>query len=147
MAALIMGQPEDEAIARVRKLASAHPVDMRTLAGRLQTPDGKRAHMQAMEKQTVDLPVDYLVTYSIEIGHPGGRTARHMSVSRPTAAEGMGPHPTAVWMIARAFGFEGDSVQSCDGIWLEDLKQGRAINLVQLIPHAASLETAGRQVS
>lgn len=118
-------------IAVLRAHAAEHPVDMSVLAEQIKTRAGKRAHMDQMNSQTVDIPFGYLATFSIETNHPKGLTCRHLSISvdRP----GMAPSFEAAWAIAEAFGFSG-SLQQCS-IWPEELQRGAgrhvAVNLVQ----------------
>jgi hypothetical protein len=125
---LLIGPTQTEAIARLRREAALRPVDMACLDARLATKTGKAAHMAQMNNQTIELPTAYLVTFSIEVNHPGGK-ARHLSVSlhKPSGL----PSPSAVEMIAEVFGFTG-------GLhdwhrYLETLKgHGQAVNVVQL---------------
>lgn len=124
---LMIGPNEREALDNLRKLANEHPVDMRTLTERLKTPDGKAAHKKQMTAQSVAIPADFLVTFSIEIGHPIG-TCRHMSMS--VGKQERVPSPQGAWMVAEQLGFVG-GLESCVH-WLEDLQgHGRAINVVQ----------------
>lgn len=109
-----------------------YPVDMTGLTERLKTPEGKRAHMDQMNKQSITLPMGYMVTFSIELNHPAG-TMRHMSMS--VAAPGRAPNEHALWMVCPELGFTGNSIYDCDCIWPEDLQRGSeramAINVVQ----------------
>jgi hypothetical protein len=125
--ALMIGPDEKTLLAGLAKLAAEHPVDMPALLERIQTGEGKHRHMQQMTMQTIELPVGYSLTFSIEDGHPAGR-CRHMSMSveDPTKM----PHPAACWMVAKELGFWGE-LGDCDGVWPEALRQGAAINLVQ----------------
>jgi len=128
---LLLGPDEQAALAALREKAAAHPVDMPPLLKRLQTADGKGSYLKWMlDELTIELPVAYAVSFSIETNHPGGRSARHlsMSVSRP----GRTPIPEAVWMVAQELGFAGSIEQGV--VWLEDLADDRAaVNLLQLM--------------
>jgi hypothetical protein len=126
MTALFVGPDERKALAALRDLAVANPVEVRGLMKRIKTPDGKAAHMRQMGAQSLVLPVAFIVTFSIETGHPVG-VCRHMSISVPHAERV--PHPAAAWMVAEALGFEG-GLESCT-VWPEDLAQGKAVNIVQ----------------
>lgn len=141
MRGLMIGDAELGAIQAVRERAAAAPVDMPGLAMRLATVEGKEAHRQQMSAQTLELPFGFLVTFSVETGHPCG-TARHLSVSLQDAnTTGRVPHPAAVWEVAIQFGFTG-SLEMC-AIWPEVLQgHGRAINVVQPIeaPSTARLQ-------
>jgi hypothetical protein len=137
----ILGETEIGQLVTLKLVAEAHPVDMTNLVERLAKSKNKRRHMEQMSKQTVYLPFDYAVTYSKEINHPGGRTARHMSMS--VYKEGRVPNQFAVWMVAEHLGFTGphadlaraeDNLKQCDAVWLEDLQgHGKAVNVVQLM--------------
>jgi hypothetical protein len=126
---LLIGLPEREALTQLRGLAAEHPVDMTHLLKRLKDPAQKAEHMAQMTRQSVAIPMDYLVTFSIELGHPCG-TCRHMSMS--VGKVGRVPNPQAVWMIAEILGFTGD-LNECM-TWQEELQgHGMAINVVQPI--------------
>lgn len=129
--ALIIGVSERQAIADLRERAAASPVNMPDLMARIETPDGKAAHMRQMSAQTVCLPVAYAVTFSIETGHPIG-VVRHMSMSVNRRL----PRPEAAWMVAQELGFWG-SIKDCT-VWREKLQgHGEAVNLVQPIAGSA----------
>ena len=129
---LLIGQQERGDLQRLRELAASHPVDMQTITARLATPDGKAAHMNQMTAQSVAIPIGFLVTFSIETGHPCG-TCRHMSVS--TSAPGRVPSPVGVWMLAQHLGFVG-GLEDCTH-WIEELRgHGRAVNVVQELMHS-----------
>lgn len=142
MAVLILTEESRLALKELREIAAANPVDMPPLMDRLLTVDGKRAHMDQMTAQSVDIPVGFLVTFSIELRHPAG-TCRHMSMS--TATKDRTPTPEAVWMIAEELGFNA-GLHACR-VWLEDLKRGEgravAINVVQPV----SVQPTGKSVS
>lgn len=132
MTALVIGPAERLAIADLVTIAAGAVVDVGQLGARLRTRDGKLAHMVHMTRQTILLPEAWLVTYSIETGHPGGRF-RHLSVS--VEREGRMPGPEAVWMIAECFGFQGSLAASCK-VYLEQLRgrAGAAVNVLQPFP-------------
>jgi hypothetical protein len=128
---LLVGPPEIEALERLREQAAAHPVDMPQLVIRMKTKDGKREHKRQMTRQSVPIPFAFMVTFSIETGHPAG-VCRHMSMS--TLREGALPVPEGVWMVAQHLGFTG-SIQQCHA-WIEDLSDGgQAVNIVQPLAH------------
>lgn len=141
---LIIGAAQREQLRALREQAAADPIDMRGLKERIATPDGKQAHMTRMNARTVDLPVAYCLTFSIEIGHPGG-TARHMSMS--SDRRGKTPTPEAVWMVCQELGFVG-GFEHC-WVWMEDLQRGpdatrdraKAVNVVQLLSVVAAPES------
>lgn len=129
MRGLLIGDDQRADMRDLRERASAGPIDMPALKKRIATKTGKTAHMRQMTAQTIVLPFGFLVTYSIETGHPCG-TARHLSVSLVNAAIGKMPHPIAVWEIASEFGFTG-ALEEC-AVWIEALEgHGHAINVVQ----------------
>lgn len=119
-------------LARLRVDAAAKPVDVTTLARRLETPAGRREHHRQMDIQTVVIgggPFPFFVTFSVETGHPVG-TCRHMSMS--IRRQGRVPHPAAVWMVAEILGFAG-GLGACR-VWPEDLSdRGKAVNIAQPI--------------
>lgn len=130
-APLIIGLTARAAIAGLIAKANADPIDMPAVLKQVATAEGRVAHMQHMHDLTIEIagPWPWLVTFSIERGHPAG-VCRHMSVSidRPERV----PNEHAVWMIAQEFGFKG-GLDACR-IWLEDpAGHGRAINVVQPI--------------
>lgn len=130
MTALILGPDEKARLAALTTLAVSKPVNIREVAEKVQTATGKAEHMKAMSEQTIDLPLAYAVTFSIEEGHPIG-TVRHVSVSLH-GRRGLLPSPAAVWTIALELGFTGSGVEDADYVWLENLQgHGRAVNVVQ----------------
>ncbi len=124
---LIMDENVRARIASLVAYAQAHPVNMLGLTELLEKPDAKEMHMAQMTAQTMEIPMAFLVTFSIEINHPIG-TCRHLSMS--VMRERRIPHPIAVWMVAKEFDFWGE-IEQCDGVWEEELTQGTAINVVQ----------------
>lgn len=127
MTALIIGEPQKAAIAALRQLASERPVDIIRLRDNIDDPAFKAEHMDRMTEQTIELPVAFRVTYSLETNQPAG-TCRHMSMS--VSKRGKLPSPEAVWMVAEEFGFVG-ALTDC-AVWIEELLgHGRAINIVQ----------------
>jgi len=144
-APLVMGQEEIAKLAELRERAARETIDMQEVAQKLNTdPAYKKRHMDRMTELSVEIPFGFLVTFSVEQNHPDG-TMRHMSMSSPDATRL--PTPEAVWMAAEALGFVG-SLKNC-AIWLEDLTQGRAVNLVQplalTIPAEGPGAVAGRE--
>lgn len=117
------------AMLKLRMLAAEHPVEMAGLEERLKLPKVKRRHMEQMTRQSISIPVDFLLTFSVETGHPLG-TCRHMSLSVSRA--GRVPNEHAVWMVAQEMGFVG-GLTACL-CWQEDLQgHGVAINVVQSV--------------
>jgi hypothetical protein len=124
---LLIGDEQRAELCALRERANAAPVDVRTLVERIATPAGREQHRDHMTAQTVAIPMAYLVTFSVEIGHPIG-TCRHLSMS--VQREGRVPNEYAVWMVAEALGFVG-GLELCT-CWLEDLEgHGKAVNVVQ----------------
>lgn len=137
---LIIGAAEKAQLQQLRELAARYPVEMPGLLARIETVAGKRRHMRQMNRQTIQLPVLFFVTFSIETGRPCG-VARHMSMS--VKREGRAPVPEAVWMAAEELGFTG-SLEACT-VWLETLSDGGiAVNVVQPVAGGAA-ESATRQ--
>ena len=107
--------------------AAAAPVAMDELTKLMETPGGAEKHMARMTAQTIELPVGFVVTYSVETGHPAG-TVRHLSVS--VDADDRLPSRHAVVMIAEEFGFAGGFTDWF--IWREQFaNRGVAINVAQ----------------
>jgi hypothetical protein len=142
---LIIGEAQKAALRELRDNAAANPIDMPPLMKRLETPEGKAAHMRQMNCQTIDVPLAFMVTFSIETNHPCG-TCRHMSMS--ATRRGRTPTPEAVWMVAEELGFVG-SMEACV-VWPEDLQRGPqqrtdraiAINVVQPLSVFATTTSA-----
>jgi hypothetical protein len=127
MSVLIFDADIREGIRHLCEFAFSQPVNMPEVVERLKTPEGRKEHRAQMTRQTMEIPVGYLVTFSVETGHPCG-TCRHMSMS--VHREGRVPHPAALWEVAKEFGFWG-ALQKC-AIWEEELAgHGIAINVVQ----------------
>lgn len=135
MAAMVVNPEIRAALVDLRERASLLPIHMPDLVERLKSTEGKAHHRAAMTAQSVAVPVGYLVTFSVETGHPKG-PMRHMSMSVDRA--GKLPHPVAVWMICEELGFVG-GLDECL-VWLENLEQGQAVNVIQPI----AMMTAGR---
>jgi hypothetical protein len=137
MTMLVIGERERESLGALRMRAAAAIVEMQGLPARLATPEGKRAHQEQMNAQSAVLPVGYIVTFSIERGHPCG-VCRHLSMS--TSAPDRVPRPEALWMVAEILGFCG-GLEACV-VWDEELQRGPAraiaINVVQPIAVAAA---------
>lgn len=141
---LIIGAAQRVILRDLRERAARDPVDVRGLAERLAEPSTKRAHMDRMNALSVDLPAAYLVTLSVEIGHPIG-AARHMSMS--STRPGKTPTPEAVWMVCQELGFAGERFDGCE-VWVEDLQRGpdpdrdraQAINVVQPVAVVAPVQ-------
>lgn len=127
---LILGQTQRADLLALRSRAAARPIDMPARVQQIATPDGMAAHRRQMDDQTVEIPIAYLVTFSIETGHPAG-PSRHLSMS--SGRKGRTPTPEALWLIAEALGFAG-GLAACH-VWPEALSHddGRttAINVVQ----------------
>lgn len=127
MAALVIGTAQREAMAALRARASAHPVHMPAVLEQLKTQEGRQAHMKRMAMLTVALPTAFMLTFSIDTGHPVG-TCRHMSLS--ATRRGRAPTPAALWMVAEELGFVG-GLNACT-VWKEDIGDGAvAINVIQ----------------
>jgi hypothetical protein len=136
---LVMGPEQQAALNALRDLANAHPVAMSVAM--TTTDPVRRRYMQQMERQTVPIPFGFLVTYSIETGHPIG-TCRHMSMS--TARKDALPSIEAVQWVCTALGFVGHLRDGSHVVRVEDLTgdpqqtREQAVNVIQ--PLAASEE-------
>jgi hypothetical protein len=138
MRPLVIGEAQKAALARLREAAAQAPVDMPALQAvfKAQDQEAMARHRAQMTAQTVALPVGFLVTFSVEHGHPAG-VCRHLSVS--VDGPGKLPHPAAVEMIAAEMGFAG-GLAACV-VYPEDLqRRGKALNVVQPIAVAEAGE-------
>jgi hypothetical protein len=126
---LILGETQRAALAQLRQKAAAEPIDVLAVIERCKSPRGQAEHLKRMETYSIEIPTAFVVTFSIETGHPSG-TCRHMSMS--SERRGRTPTPEAVWMIAEELGFHG-GLERCS-VWKEDIGQGDvAINVAQPI--------------
>lgn len=140
MHVIVLNNEVRDQIKALVELAEACPVDMPTLMKRIDTADGKKQHMAQMTRQTIRIPMEYMVTFSIEHGHPCG-TCRHLSLS---GAGGLPPEE-AVWVLAKELGFWGHLRQDCAAIWPEELLgHGIAINIVQTLTSEQTLRANER---
>jgi hypothetical protein len=79
---------------------------------------------------TIEIPFGFTVTYTVE-EQPQGWT-RHLSVAADRS--GRAPHPAAVEMLMREFGFRAAGVRQIEIAWMEWLGNDRqAVNLVEYI--------------
>lgn len=129
MTALLIGPKELDAIHALIQKAEGKFVNLAEVSPRLKAGDPvvSRYYQAQMRDQTIEIPTDFFVTYSFEMGHPAG-LCRHLSMSM--TKKGHVPSMDAVWMIAEKMGFIG-SLKMCT-CWFEDLTSGqKAINVVQ----------------
>ena len=127
MRGLLIGPTDELAMRNLTALAAEHVVNIPDLLAKLSTSDGKAAHREQMTRQTIALSGEWLLTYSIESGHPAG-LCRHLSVS--VQGGQLVPSREAVWLLAAQFGFTGGLEAST--VWLEELRgHGQAVNVVQ----------------
>lgn len=126
MGALLLGPVEKERLAALAEIAFKNPVSMAQLIG-TNSKSGKRKHMDQMSRQTIDIPINHVVTFSVENQTRG--QFRHMSVS--IDRKGKTPSPEAVWIIAELLGFTG-SYKDCM-VYPEKLlgSAGVAMNVMQ----------------
>ena len=127
---LILGDEQKAQLENLRALAAQNVINMPAVAELLKTQQGKRQHMDQMNEQSIAIPMGFLVTFSIEVGHPVGM-CRHMYMS--VMREGRAPNPEAVWMVCEELGFQGD-LSACH-VYKEDLQRGDeraiAVNVIQ----------------
>ena len=125
---LIIDEEVRSQIRALIEISEANPVDIVGLTKRLEDPEAKKFHTEQMTRQTITVPLTYMVTYSIELGHPCGK-CRHMSMS--VQRQGRVPSEHGLWMVAQELGFWGN-LDDCAGIWKEELQgHGVAVNIVQ----------------
>ena len=121
----------------LRAAGEANVLNIHEIKKQRSTEVGRMRHMAQMTAQTVKIPghYDFYVTFSVESGHPGGNV-RHMSMS--VARDGRVPSPSAVSLVSKFFGFEGE-LSACDAMWIENLSDGgEAVNIIQLIKQVPS---------
>jgi hypothetical protein len=126
---LILGQSQRTDLAHLREQAVADPIDVAAVLEQTKTAQGLTKHQERMKTFTIPIPTAFMVTYTIETGHPSG-PCRHLSMS--SVRHGRAPTPDAIWMIASELGFVG-ALDQCM-VWPEDIGAGdKAINIVQPI--------------
>lgn len=124
---LILGQTQREDLVRLRHKAVSEPVDARAVIEQIKSADGIEAHFKRMQEFTISIPTVFMVTFTIETGHPVG-VCRHMSMSSNN--RGRAPTPAAVWMVCQELGFTG-GLEHCM-VRLEEIDGGdKAISVVQ----------------
>jgi hypothetical protein len=130
MNALVIGAGEMKLIGELKRMAEKHPVNAPEVVELVKTVEGKARHMVHMSSQSIPLPLDYLVTYSLETGHPVG-LCRHLSMS--SGKKDHVPSPTAVWAVAELLGFI-NGLEYCV-VYKENAQRGSgtvvAINVIQ----------------
>jgi hypothetical protein len=137
---LIIGASQRTQLNALRDFAAGHPVDMTRAQAACRSPEGLRQHLNTMDILTIELPVAYRVTFSIDLGHPVG-PCRHMSLS--SRRRDKSPVPAAVWMVCEELGFVGtEPFEGCT-VWTEKLvpqgreDKGQAINVLQPVAMVA----------
>ena len=134
MRPLFIGKKELDELDQLRIRAAKNPIDVVATLAKLNTEEGKAAHKRLVTSQSIELPVGYLVSFTIETGHPAG-TCRHMTLG--VMQKDYGPSLDAVRMVAEALGFVGGV--SCCAIWLDKTEgHGLGVNLVQPVDVAAA---------
>jgi hypothetical protein len=125
--ALVIDYRQRKRLADLRALANRHPVNAAELPHTLATDEGKVAHLQVITSQTIELPVGFLLSFTVETGHPCG-TIRHMTLS--VMRVDRIPTPEACELVAAELGFVG-GLAACMR-WTEQLQgHGVGVNLVQ----------------
>ena len=134
MTPLVINEEICEQLRALRELAEANPVNVVGLVERLKIPENQKYHTAQMDRQSIEIPLAYMVTFSIEHGHPVG-PCRHMSMS--VNRRGRVPSPAGLWMVAEKLGFWG-GLPDCIAVWAEDLPaHGKAMNVVQPVNESA----------
>jgi hypothetical protein len=124
---LILGETQRNDLSILRQRAALDPVDVLAVIEMLKTPAGKDELLMHMAALTIPIPTGFMVTFSIETGHPAG-TCRHMSMSTPRRRRV--PTPDAVWMVCAELGFVG-GLGACK-VWVEELSDDEmAVNVAQ----------------
>lgn len=135
---LLIGDDERRALRYLAARAAIHPVNLETLAATLKTPAGERRHKRRMLTQSMALPIDFIVTFSINCG--AGIMTRHMTLGidmkKSRVLSGIEiARPEAIWLVAEQLGFRYGlencwlSPETLDGEWI-------AVSLVQTMDSA-----------
>lgn len=131
MPALLIGDEEKAMIGALRARAASDPIDpARAMASAKADPKAFRRRMAAL---TIELPIGYFVTYSVERqpGVPPSGLCMHLSVS--VARARMMPSTAAVDVIAEAFGMEALG-EGRSKVWIEPIDEAtKAVNIVQVL--------------
>ena len=131
MATLVITPALEEGFNRLRLRAVQNPIDMRDFDA--MDAEAIAAHRARLLRQSLVIRAgsDYMVTFSIETGHPVGM-CRHVSVSRVRDASQSLPAVQIVWALAQLLGFTGCICECvCFPEQLEN--GGQAINVVQVV--------------
>jgi hypothetical protein len=131
MPALIIGDDERAMIGALRARMAANPINpAEANAAAKADPAAFRRHMSAF---TIELPIGYFVTYSVERqpAAPPPGLCTHISIS--VARARMMPSTAAVDMILEAFGMSAIRAGTSK-IWIEQIDEWtKAVNVVQLL--------------
>ena len=128
-APLVITPQVSQALAALREMAEAHPINVQAVLRDLQTEPGRRDYFERMRRRTMTIPgpFSFNVTYSVETGNRVG-TLRHLSMS--VRRRNRVPRPEAIWLVAEQMGFTG-GLDACE-TWPETLADGEiAVNVVQ----------------
>lgn len=108
---------EDQAsLFALRERAAADPLDTRNKPNLTRRAE-RQQHLQRIERLSVKLPPNWIITYRIETGHddPGAETKRHLTVT--SWKRGELPRREFLWEIATELGFHGE-LDDC-AFWVE----------------------------
>jgi hypothetical protein len=128
---LWIGPAQTAAIAELVAKAGRERVSLKDMKRRVQQLQRGIPLRKSYNKAfTIEIPIGFTATYTIE-EQPQGWT-RHLSVAADRS--GRAPHPVAVDMLMREFGFRAAGVRQIEIAWMEWLGNDRqAVNLVEYI--------------
>jgi hypothetical protein len=132
---LWIGPAQQTAIAELVARAGRDRVSLEDMKRRVQALQRGIPLPKSYNKAfTIDIPFGFSATYTVE-EQPQGWT-RHLSVAADRS--GRAPHPAAVDMLMREFGFRAVGVRQIEILWMEPIGNDRqAINLVEYIEASA----------
>ena len=125
MRALVIGQEEKQAIARLVEYASQHVFSLDDIKEIMR---GEQEAAGNSPEFVVAIPRGFRCVFSYEY-QPSG-LCRHLSVSIPDKY----PHPEAVNLLMQEFGFEGTVKDPINIFWLDENE--RAVNILQIVEAA-----------
>lgn len=141
MTVLDIGPDEREALARLRKLAAARPIDVPAVSARLITKKARATFYKRMLEHSCVLAGSYAITFTLENEGDGRGLERHLSVfieaNSPRTKTGRKggyddvPEPDEVWLIAAELGFVGD-MEDCR-VWPETTMGRLQVNVTQAV--------------
>ena len=145
MRPLVLNNGVRSSIYKIIAYASENRISLEQMVERINDKKKRMIPLGDDPNRTIDIPVGYRVTFTIEQQRPPLDWVRHISVSIETeSVDKTLPSLEAVQFLMAEFGFRPLN-QEKDVVCLEDIKGGpvdgkKAVNILQKI-HAASSPT------